>query len=203
MTYKSIGSIKKQVGFSLVELVIALVVGLIVILAASQVYIVMRENFQTVFSINDRQADIAFIADTLSRDIRNVRRNGSHYLCSDSEAVDSGLDVGVVDGKCYYFLYEPSIDGSFYCSEGEELSAVAYYQNEEMLYVAARCNGAWKAGNEVVRSLVPHSFDLRYADPRLIQVEVGFQDRLGILDDYFLKFAVANRDLVVSQTVDF
>ncbi len=60
----------RQAGFSLVELMIALVIGLIIVLGAGQLFLTGIQSFRQVELLGNKQAALTFAADTLIRDIR-------------------------------------------------------------------------------------------------------------------------------------
>lgn len=60
-------------GFSLVELMVALVIGLVVLLGASQLYLTLRQNLNRAEALNERQDTLLFASSTLLRDIRAAK----------------------------------------------------------------------------------------------------------------------------------
>lgn len=60
-------------GFSLVELMVALVIGLVVLLGASQLYLTLRQNLNRAEALGDRQDTLLFASSTLLRDIRAAK----------------------------------------------------------------------------------------------------------------------------------
>lgn len=63
---------KTQHGFTLVELMVALVIGFLIILGAGQLYLTVFKNFKQVAMLGEKQAVLNFLADTLVRDIRRA-----------------------------------------------------------------------------------------------------------------------------------
>lgn len=72
----------RQIGMSLIELMIAIAIGSIIILSAGQLYLSMLTTFQQVEALSRRQEVLIFIADTLIRDLRNAQSilPGTHSL---------------------------------------------------------------------------------------------------------------------------
>ncbi len=66
----------RQAGFSLVELMVALVIGLIIVLGAGQLFLTGIQSFRQVELLGNKQAALTFAADTLIRDIRRGNNNG-------------------------------------------------------------------------------------------------------------------------------
>lgn len=62
-----------QRGFSLVELMVALVIGMIILLGAGQLYVTLRQNQQRAEDIGARQDTLLFVSSTLLRDIRTAK----------------------------------------------------------------------------------------------------------------------------------
>lgn len=73
---------RRQTGISLIELMVAIVIGAIIILGAGQLYLSMLTTFQQVEKLSRRQEALIFIADTLIRDLRNAESvlPGTHSL---------------------------------------------------------------------------------------------------------------------------
>lgn len=89
----------RQGGFSLVELMVALLIGLVIILGAGQLFLVGFQNFRKIEELSDKQAAITFIADTLLRDIR--RADLSSSLCYPGD--DLSFSVG---GECHAYSFD-------------------------------------------------------------------------------------------------
>ncbi|GAB2778369.1 hypothetical protein GCM10027040_00750 [Halomonas shantousis] len=65
--------VNKQKGFTLVELMVALVVGLTITLGAGKVFLVGWHNFRQTEALGDKQAILTFVTDALLRDIRRAK----------------------------------------------------------------------------------------------------------------------------------
>lgn len=92
MKYKA-----KNAGFTLVELMVALLVGLLIMLGASQLYLTGSRNFHDVQTLSDRQAALTYAADILIQDIRraDLKKN-----CS----IEDNFEVSLhVNGECHYY----------------------------------------------------------------------------------------------------
>lgn len=64
--------IKQSRGFSLVELMVAMVVSLVVILGAGQLFISLSQTSQRITLLSEKQAAVNFAVETLLRDIRRA-----------------------------------------------------------------------------------------------------------------------------------
>ncbi len=83
-------SVKKR-GFSLVELMVALVLGLLVVAGAVQFFIVGKSGFNKVEELSKRQEALRFVADVMSVDVRTAKKRvGTNS--SDGVYVDAGND---------------------------------------------------------------------------------------------------------------
>lgn len=99
---------KRNNGFSLVELMVAMVIGLVIILGAGQLFLSGFQSFRQVEILGDKQAALTFASDVLLRDVRR-----SENLPVVSQGGDE-LTV-VVDGESKrYYLDELDGDWSIY-----------------------------------------------------------------------------------------
>lgn len=63
---------KRNSGFSLVELMVAMVIGLIIILGAGQLFLTVFQTNRQVEALSEKQAAVNFAVETLLRDIRRA-----------------------------------------------------------------------------------------------------------------------------------
>ncbi|WP_110070547.1 PilW family protein [Halomonas sp. A11-A] len=63
---------KRNSGFSLVELMVAMVIGLIIILGAGQLFLTVFQTNRQVETLSEKQAAVNFAVETLLRDIRRA-----------------------------------------------------------------------------------------------------------------------------------
>ncbi|MCE8003009.1 PilW family protein [Billgrantia ethanolica] len=66
------GASRRQAGFTLVELMVALVIGLIIILGAGQLFLMGFQTFRQIELLSNKQAALTFATETLIRDIRRA-----------------------------------------------------------------------------------------------------------------------------------
>src|SRR5690554_3550840 len=64
---------KREIGFSLVELMVAMVIGLIIILGAGQLFMTVFQTGRQVELLSEKQAAVNFAVETLLRDIRRAQ----------------------------------------------------------------------------------------------------------------------------------
>ncbi|PRY68778.1 PilW family protein [Halomonas ventosae] len=82
-------------GFSLVELMIALVIGLIIVLGAGQLVVLGVQSFREMDELARRQEAIRYMADILSEDMRSAfNRNSQNesVIAADQQAVQVSAD---------------------------------------------------------------------------------------------------------------
>lgn len=112
------GGMHRSRGFSLVELMVALLIGLVIILGAGQLFLTGFQNFKKVEELSDKQAALMFAADVLIRDIRRA---------DSIEGTDAGeegeLQITLADGatRKYYLDRHDDEDRaiwSLYLEEG-------------------------------------------------------------------------------------
>lgn len=63
---------RRQAGFTLVELMVALVIGLIIILGAGQLFLMGFQTFRQIELLGNKQAALTFATESLIRDIRRA-----------------------------------------------------------------------------------------------------------------------------------
>ncbi|MDR5903577.1 PilW family protein [Halomonas icarae] len=101
-----------QSGFSLVEMMIAMAIGLIIILGAGQLFLMGLQNFRLVELLGNKQAALTYSAEMIIRDIRRSD-NGfidwddstdPHTLSLQFRSVSKadGCNAGEVVGRDYY-----------------------------------------------------------------------------------------------------
>ncbi len=86
---------RSQRGLSLIELMIALLIGIIVLFAVVQVFLASRSSYQLSQSIARNQESSRFAMDFLSRDIRMA----GHAGCTNDQSLLSGDATGPTGGN--------------------------------------------------------------------------------------------------------
>ncbi|WP_157955205.1 PilW family protein [Halomonas denitrificans] len=178
---------KRSRGFSLVELMIALVIGLMITLGAFQLFVTSQKTFNHSLAVLERQETLRFIVDSLSYDIRS------------SAATDMLDDSGVVlsdDAKITLnFDKKNSI-----CDPVDEYT-VQYYQPDgsEAIYVKSACGSDdindVASGDSIVLGVA--SINFGYIDFGLgVRVTITMVDERGRLEDQVYRFTIANRSAV-------
>lgn len=137
---------KRQNGFSLVELMVAMVVSLVVILGAGQLFISLSQTSERITRLSEKQAAVNFAVETLLRDIR--RADWLYYSSANGADRPWNVSEGV------FSLYVPNRgDVSAGCDAGDMV--LKHYRLTErevrgerawfMAVEAARCEtgGGW------------------------------------------------------------
>lgn len=179
-------------GFSLVELMIALVVGLLIMLGATQLFIAGKQMFSHAEKLGKRQETLRYLVDVISQDIRMA---------------DPLSDALVeVPGEINLY-YERTRNNDPYCSgaASANLSRLRYYQENSSLMVEVFCGDAdTSVSNQaIVSGIEDATFDLSI-DPIdnsnfkvYVDVIFSLEPIDGVMDD--IVFRVTNRASAVSR----
>ncbi len=175
-------------GFSLVELMIALVIGLVISLGAFQIFFSGKQSFEQVASLGERQEALRLVVDSLSYDIRSATSFG---IAGDEDQLE------------VFHLDKPN---NSMCA-GSSNYSVSYYQSDGAIYAdpvdrtnpsaPASCadSGAFVIGiGDIGFTYLPASSG--------VIVTVTLVDDDGRLDDEVVVFRVANRSQV-SEVIEF
>lgn len=76
---------KRNGGFSLVELMVAMVIGLVIILGAGQLFLTVFQTQRQVEVLGEKQAAVNFAVETLIRDIRRAAQDTIEWNDTDRE----------------------------------------------------------------------------------------------------------------------
>jgi type IV pilus assembly protein PilW len=110
----------KSTGFSLVELMVAMVIGLIIILGAGQLFLTVFQSGRQVEALGEKQAALNFAAEVLLRDIRRSFWSASEW---DGEVLllivpNRGDSVGCEDLYKEYFVAQGDSDNFLSVRQG-------------------------------------------------------------------------------------
>lgn len=142
---------KSNVGFSLVELMVSLVIGLILILGAGQMYLSTKLAFDESEVLSNDSAILNFSANVMMQDFKKA----SFFASNDPINPDDGtyqpvsqlsltFASGVVDE--YFCSGKVMVEKSYYLGA----SAVNPDGNEQGIYAKARCQGDADFGDPVL-----------------------------------------------------
>lgn len=162
----------KTLGFSLVEMMIALVIGLIVVLGAGQLFITAKQTYDQMESLSSRQQSLRAISDFVSLDIRTA-----------SEVLGNGGD----DSLLHLSYQSGARPDDPYCNDTSSLEQVKYRFDSEngSLVVSVDCGSGFGSEQELVTGLALAEF---YPDPDL---DRGLEDGLFVwVDVEFLPLGV-------------
>lgn len=157
---KSIDHPRTQGGFSLIELMVGMAIGLVLMAAVVALTVSMlRTNAETVTMAKLTQEGRA-ISDLVSREVRRARYSGNHrQFVGAAGAVVNQFGVVQIDatdlptavtGNCLRFAYDSDDDGTL---DPKEVKVISLYQNavymgQAQTYAGAACvTSAGQAAN--------------------------------------------------------
>ncbi|WP_277950336.1 prepilin-type N-terminal cleavage/methylation domain-containing protein [Halomonas sp. YLGW01] len=143
-------SSRRQSGFSLVELMIAMVIGLIIVLGAGQLFLVGVQNFRQVELLGNKQAALTFSAEMV---VRDIRRADNSTISWDESADPHTLSLeflsvsnadGCSPGK--------SVKRHYYVSDGAAVSSLEGWS----LMLDQQCGSASATTEPLVTGFAPN-----------------------------------------------
>ncbi|TDX24208.1 prepilin-type N-terminal cleavage/methylation domain-containing protein [Modicisalibacter xianhensis] len=141
----------RQGGFTLIELMIAMVIGLIILLGASQIFLASQQSFERVEQLNDRQEVLRFLADSVSLDVRTADSNmevtnaGSTLtlLYGESRSEDPYCPGGNLERVDYQFVVETStLSLTTHCSGIDPIKEPLVSNLELVSFTSGNVNGS-------------------------------------------------------------
>ena len=176
-----------QRGFTLVELMIAMVIGLIIVLAASQAFLASRQSFDRVELLNDRQEKLRFLSDSVSLDVRTA---------------DSSVSTENA-GSLLALQYSGSRSSDPYCSGGNlERLDYQFVVETSTLSVKAYCSGVTSVMEPLISGLELVSFSEGDVNGSLAYIDVtvrfpAFDGEVSAGRE--ITFRTTNRSAVIAQ----
>ncbi|MDI5983512.1 prepilin-type N-terminal cleavage/methylation domain-containing protein [Halomonas sp. M4R5S39] len=191
---------EKQRGFTLVELMVALVIGLLVILGATQLFVSGRLALNRVEELTWRQSNLDYVAETLFREIRIA--NGQVAPVSGGSRVSSSANL-LIEFDESSSGYDP------YCG-GDQLVGVEYFKptDDDSLRVQVKCSSASEydlyptGGVEVIEGVRSLEFrgDVTSGGSPYIEVDIGFSLMSGESSTTAdVSYVVTNRKKVIES----
>ncbi|MDI5932614.1 PilW family protein [Halomonas kalidii] len=173
---------RHSAGFTLVELMVALVIGLIIVLGAGQLFLMGKQSYDRLAELALRQESLRYLTDLVSLDIRTASNI--------AEAADSKLAL----------TYEPGVRPNDPYCPGDDLSRVVYTFDEDnsSVMIQVQCLGGGASGPE---ALIEGVVDLRFdgGDPLFVEVGVDFATMSGeAANNAVFNFVVARREEILS-----
>lgn len=169
--------LRYQKGFTLVELMVALVIGLLIVFGASQLFVTSKASFNRMELLAERQESLRYFVDVVSLDIRS---SGAETISDDNPGE---LELG----------YTTRTEDP-YCVSGGDLVEVKYSYLDGEILVDYDCGSGWVGAQPIVSGL--EDADFIYVDSDgYVQVSLRFSPGLGdSVDDRSFEFLVANRE---------
>jgi len=140
-------------GFSLVELMVAMLIGLVIVLGAGQLFLNGFLNFQKIEELSDKQAALTFAADVLLSDVRRSE--------SPPDVSPDGDELTVVvngESKRYYL---DELDG------GWSIYVQVDSDSPQPIVGGFQGSGAFSV-SEIETGLIEMSFDLVGEDEDIV-----------------------------------
>lgn len=93
---------RRVTGFGLVELMVALTIGLLMALAIGEIYVVMRRGEHTLNHLSHLQENARFIAEQIKRDVRMAGYYGGTYQrWNTGETTAPGFQLPALSSECF------------------------------------------------------------------------------------------------------
>lgn len=181
-------AMRRNVGFSLVELMVALLVGLLITLGAFQLFVTSRQNFDQASAIMERQETLRYLVDSISYDVKSADFIG--VLSSNNSRLSLSFDKQ-----------------NSYCASTDKYRLDYYRQTGSTeIIVELVCDGAAGATQPVVVGV--GSIEFNYSQPATASsgaystiptgpvgliITITLVDDKGRLQDEEFTFRVANR----------
>lgn len=141
-------------GFTLVELMVALVLGLLVVLGASQLFLTSSQTFRSIEELNRRQEVVSYISNMLSQEVRQSRVV--------SPVGPGGAEVNE-SGRLKLEFYDSDEYNPYCSSVTDKMVGVEYFLDIETssLIVEANCNNPSgpEARQEIIRGIAGIRFE--------------------------------------------
>lgn len=111
----------RQIGVSLVEMLMALAIGLLIVMGGSRMFMASRDAFDRLETLAERQESLRFIAEVISQDVRTARGLASEgprriALSYGSLRADDPYCTATSSGVLETVRYEFADDGTLYVS---------------------------------------------------------------------------------------
>lgn len=136
-------------GFSLIELMVALVIGLLIMLGATQLFITGKQTFSQAEKLGKRQETLRYLVDVISQDIRMADPLSEALVATEGEI---------------NLYYELTRTNDPYCAGAgsSNLARLRYYQENSSLKVEVFCGDvSTSVSNEsIVSGIEEASFNL-------------------------------------------
>lgn len=143
----------QQSGFTLVELMVALVLGLFVVLGATQLFLASSQSFRSVENINKRQVVVSYFSNIIAFEVRAARRV-SPVGTGGGEVGDSDRLKIEFDVLSEYNPYCPSVD--------DNMIGVEYFVDSENASLIVQANCGDPSGPEANQEVLRGVSDIRF-----------------------------------------
>ncbi|MFY0992109.1 PilW family protein [Halomonas sp. C05BenzN] len=177
-----------QAGFTLVELMVALVIGLIVILGAGQVFLMGLQSFRHAESLSERQQTVRFLFDIISLDTRTA-----------SAVQSSNGD----DGTLILTYGAGARERDPYCGASYDLLSVIYGFNDDageirVSYSCSDAPGVYSNEEVLVSGVSDVVFSPSVSSSHFVDILISFEKVFGEGDVEEFNLKVARRASIAS-----
>lgn len=176
-TEKINGLISLEGGFSLVELMVSLVIGLLIVLGAGQLYLTSKQSYNRMDDLAKRQESLRVISDLVSLDVRT--------------------SVGIVNNSADQTILNMTYDSGVrskdpYCGSTNDLLEVKYSFVSSDLMIQVRCGSSPSLSS--AQSLIEEIDGVTF--------NVGLDSSGTTADGIFVRMTVIFPAMVPSETLD-
>ena len=175
--------VRRQEGATLVELMVAMTLGLLIVLGAGQVFVDMRRTFSLASAASARQAEAGFVTQQLLRDVRTA----------EAIEIDGGALTLSLNGD----------QGAAYCGAPQASLALTYRLSgpgaRDTLEVRPDCSADASVVMKGVEAFVPtwtKSGELHGVSLVLTLAETD------LLPERTLSFSITSRQLALRQALN-
>jgi hypothetical protein len=144
---------------------VALVLGLLVVLGASQLFLSSSQSFRSIESINKRQEVISYISSVLGYEIRKADGN---FGPIDADSAD-----GIGTSSERLRIYFTGDDYKPYCSAGTvKMEQIEYYLVDSVLELSASCDSVIEDPINIISGISEIRFEAEKVNAENVYVDV-------------------------------
>ncbi|WP_282041539.1 PilW family protein [Halomonas alimentaria] len=177
---------KHSSGFSLVELMVAMVVGLIIILGAGQLFLTVFQTNRQVEILSEKQAAVNFAVETLLRDIRRA----------------DWSEISPAPGGSSAFVLEVTVPNRDECSGGDNVEKIYSLVSrtvggESKNFLQVSCGG--NPSQDIVGGFAENGFNVTPVGDYGVLVELTLlpTDAMSGISDSLVFYAVNRTEAVI------
>lgn len=187
---KKHGFMSREGGFSLVELMVALAIGLLIVLGAGQLFLTSKQSYNRMEDLAKRQESLRVISDLVSLDVR-----------TSAGIVDNSADQTVLD-----MTYDSGVRSNDpYCGGTSDLQEIKYSFVSQSLQVQVDCGSGLSSSQPLIEEIDGVNFNVGLdssgttVDGLFVQMVVTFPEMVSgePLENRQYTFMVARRNNIL------